>query len=397
MSIPATVLYVTADYHGASSAISVRSRFSVKLLRSQGFEVEVLTTCPVAPSPTEDPSMHMVGSLNVTGDARLLPRLLSELVQGVRFALTIWRLHKRCGLVVLTSPPFFTNVLCALGCVLARMPYVLDVRDRYPQVLFDLRVLDSSRWPGRLLIRLEHWLYRHAFARLAATRGLSRNIEADCSVSVPVFRNGFDADVFEHFSCPPQPRRAPKFRVLIHGLFGRLFDADTFLNIAKTCAEEAPPHEFVLAGYGPNLQMVLDKALPNVSYLGHLDHAQVLVLLEEVDLGLSLHLEQAKDSFPVKVFEYIGAGLPCVVMPRSEAGIEVQAAGMGWAFDGGDWKACSRLLTELMQNPERLHSVAQRTHEQRLQYSRQHQATALIDAVQRWQSGPPENRIPPAR
>lgn len=387
MSIPATVLYVTADYHGASSAISVRSRFSVKLLLSQGFKVEVLTTRAEEKPLTQHPTMHLAGSLNVAGDARLLQRLIAELVQGLRFAITIWRLRKRCGLVVLTSPPFFTNVLCALACVVARLPYVLDVRDRYPQVLFDLKVLESSRWPGRLLIRLERWLYGHAFARLAATRGLSRNIEADCSLSIPVFRNGFDADVFERFSRPPQPRGSPQVRILIHGLFGRLFDATTFLNIAKACAEEAPAHEFVLAGYGPNLQTVLVQGLPNVSYLGHLDHAQVLDLLGKVDLGLSLHLEQAKDSFPVKVFEYIGAGLPCVVMPRSEAGLEVEASGMGWTFEGGDWKACSSRLIELMQNPERLCAVSKRAHEQRLLYSRQHQATALTEAVQRWRFG----------
>lgn len=382
------VLLVTADFNGASNAISVRSRFNVKALLAHGVEVEVLTT--LAPGATVHSDSLVVHGVNARGsfsDGGFVRRALTELVMGFRFATRLWSLRKTYRLVVLTSPPFFTNALCAAACVLLGKPYVLDVRDRYPQVLFDLQVLTIRGVPGRVLLSIERAMYRRAFAVLVATKGLAAQIERDWpNISVAVQRNGFDADAFERFLPVGLREPGPRLRILIHGLFGRMFDVDAFLRIAAYCAKHASAHEFVLAGYGPGLEALLKANCANVTYLGRLDHADILQLLERVDVGLSVHTEQARNSFPVKVFEYIGAGVPCIVIPRSEAGLEVEQAGMGWSFDSSQWQTCAQRLAELTHQPALLGPIVERIRAHRHEFSRQHQAQALLEAVTRFQS-----------
>ncbi len=380
------LLYVTADYHGASSAISVRSRFNVKALLASGSDVEVLTVAAAGvggDTAVQRPVVHTVGAGGV-GNGGLVRRVFGEWGLGLRLAGRLWRMRRRHDAVLLTSPPFFANLICAWVCTWLGKPYVLEVRDRYPQVLFDLEVLSRGGLPGRVLRRMERGLYRGAAGVLVATNGLARQIRQDLSLDVAVQRNGYDADAFARFPVGrPSPSGPPRLRILVHGLFGRLFDDASFLALAVRCAEHAAPHEFVLAGYGPGLEPVRQAGLPNVRCLGQLDHAAILDLLEQVDLGLSLHTEQAGNTFPVKVFEYIGAGLPCVVMPRSEAGVEVEASGMGWTFAAGEWEACAELVARLSRHPEMLRQAAARVQAERFRYSRQYQSGALVEAVAR--------------
>jgi hypothetical protein len=109
----------------------------------------------------------------------------------------------------------------------------------------------------------------------------------------------------------------------------------------------------------------------------------VAQLVRDSDIGLSVHSSDPSmlGSFPVKVMEYIGAGIPSIVLPCSEAGMEVAERGLGWSYDPSDWKLASDCIASLLGSACKLQEAKHRVFSQRLQYTRDRQADHFVSVV----------------
>ena len=67
---------------------------------------------------------------------------------------------KNVDLVMGTSPPIFQAVSAWLVAALRRLPFLLEIRDLWPEFAIDMGVLKNL-----LLIRLSRWLERFLYAR----------------------------------------------------------------------------------------------------------------------------------------------------------------------------------------------------------------------------------------
>lgn len=377
------IVYVCSEYYPGQTAVAVRSRFNVEALVDAGQSVVVLTAKVdgVTPEPAKDSEVQHINVQPPDNSKGLINRLVHEMRLGFAFGWRIVTHYRKFDFFILTSPPFFGMVIPAFVCFLFSRRYVFDVRDRYPQVFFSLGLLRRDSYAGRILLALERFIYRHSAMVTTVTSALAKEIANETQIVPKVVMNGFDATVVLQ-GVDVRKSGAPKV-IFMHGLFGRLFDINSFVDIVRYCGVNAGPHQFVIAGYGPGIQEITEMKLKNLSYVGHLSHQEVLQHLAKADFGLSVHTNQPSTNagFAVKVFEFIGAGIPSIVIPKNESGIEVEREGLGWSFDNSQSIECARLIADLIDDRIDTKPFRDNLHLKRSRYSRQVQSAIFANYI----------------
>ena len=386
------ILYVSVDFF-KQNAISIRSNALVKALVEAQFRVDVLTYCRhkhLGNSYSE--KAHFIRAISIHFGKHKAARFFSEIINGIFLSICIASKRKNYSLVILSSPPFFTNAICSRFCRLCKIPYLLDIRDRYPQVLVDLEILDCNSKLYRLFRYMERKLYEEASMLVCVTSKQAKNIQIDYRINPILVRNGFDERLFSKKSVTtifqeesPSPLT---MRIVCHGLFGELFDEISFLELVQKCVVRVPSVRFVLVGYGPKLKLLGKLCLHNVEIYGHMSQESVIRLLQKCHIGLSMHTEKSHEVFPVKIYEFIGASLPCIIFPRNDAGIEVESKNLGWAFNRSSIDKCVALIHQVSQNPDKSlepHLTSLKKH--RDAYSRQRQVLRFVQLVRELKGG----------
>lgn len=376
-----TIWYVSAEYFPVEIAISIRSSFNVEELLRRGYDVKVLAS-GTSRKGRNGEEVIGVGS-SIVGNRKSLPhRLWLEIKLAICLISVLWKNQKLGDLVIITTPPFFTLLLLATYCSRQRIPYVVDVRDRYPEVLFSQKIIGRKSLVGFCLKIWEKKVYRASTAITTVTQPLCENIQEDCGVSPILIMNGFDSRIFK--SRLGTKNQQPRVNLICHGLFGRLFDFETFSNVAKFCLIHANPHQFTLVGYGEALERVKKLQLKNVLVLPVMSQAQIADTLQHADIGISILSDDlsSMQAFPVKVFEYLGAALPVFCIPKNVAGQEINQKKFGAAFDRDNWSEGAVWLVNLINcsaDRERISKIIQQN---RLNYSRQTQCSRFSDLIQ---------------
>ncbi len=377
------ITYVSSEFEPASTAVAVRSAFHVRKLASHGHNVTVITaTANADASPTPEGVRILSTKIRPPDNKQgILRRLANETCFAISVRREIRRISK-ADVIVITSPPFFMTIMLAalLG---SRSPMlVVDVRDRYPAVLFSLGMLPPDSLPGRLLRRAERWLYRKAQTVCTVTDELVTRIESETGVTPQKVMNGYihaiDRTQFEM-------RPARPFHVVMHGNFSRFFDESVFGELLEMLERSGLAFEVTVAGSGSKMHILqrLDHAF--VSIRENLDQSEVLGLLTSADMGLSVHSNTPSmiTAFPVKVFEFIGAEIPSVVIPVNAAGEFVQKHGLGRAFNEDAVDEAADFIAQLAADREAYNRYVANIRRIKPGLSREAQAEVFAQSVDR--------------
>jgi colanic acid biosynthesis glycosyl transferase WcaI len=279
--------------------------------------------------------------------------VLGALDRGVREA----------DVVIATSPQF----LCAVsGYVLSRImgaPFVLEVRDLWPQSIVEVGAL-PARHPVVLgLEQLERFLYREADRLVSVT-------ESYCDVwerqgidrsKMRVIKNGVDLRLFE-----PRPRDEAlrerlglrgKFVVSYIGTHGMAQRLDTLLDAAALLQDDPEVH-VLLVGEGAERERLVARAraegLTNVTLLGQQPRDAIPGLVASSDL-VAVILRRAalfQKVIPSKMFEVMGMARPMVLGVQGEAEALLRAAGAGWVVPPEEPAALAAAIRRAKAEPE---------------------------------------------
>ncbi len=235
--------------------------------------------------------------------------------------------------MILSSPPFFSVLWGALGAVISGQKYILDVRDLYPEIFFELKMIKEKSLFGWIAKKFTKALYRNAHEIMTVTQGLCREIESYGENKPHLVMNGYDPDIF--FPGKSE-EKFPRFTLVFHGTIGKLQNVETLLNLAKEL--EVDDLDILVAGDGPKVQEIISAARSNIRYLGNLPYQEIPSILRKCHVGLSFRTDDkiGKEAFPVKVFEYVGCGLPVIMSPPGEAGSIIQSHSLGLEFQNSD-------------------------------------------------------------
>jgi glycosyltransferase involved in cell wall biosynthesis len=312
-------------------------------------------------------------------------RMFKDVAFGLRAALAVMR--GRFDVLVVSSPVFLASYIVTQVARWRDTPVLLDVRDPYPEVFAAAGKLSPESALYRFLDRLATSMYRRAAAIVTVTDGLREMICARLqgNSQVHVVPNGYPAALQEL----RRPKRSP-FSVVFHGTLGAFQDLKSLVALADRLSPQGI--QVIVIGKGSSERVLLDGKPDNLKYLGELPFNETMEHVALAYVGVSLRTPDSvsRDSFPVKIFEYVGLGLPVIVTPRSQGGDYVAKHGLGFQFDSGDVDSIAATIVSLRDQPDRYDALVARILEHRGHLTRESQAIRFRELLEGLAAAAPE-------
>jgi glycosyltransferase involved in cell wall biosynthesis len=233
-----------------------------------------------------------------------------------------WKAGK-VDVVMGTSPPLTQPLSAWLIAVLRRRPFLLEIRDLWPEFAIDMGIMRNPVLIG-VARRLEMFLYRRA-SHLLVNSPAYRDYLISKGVApakVSLVANGVDPTLFdpaaEGRTVREEFRLEGKFVVVYAGALGMANDIGTILDAADLVRDQEEIH-FLLAGDGkerPNLEArTAQLRLSNVRFTGALPKSRMSEVLAAADVCVATlkNIPMFTTTYPNKVFDYMAAGRPTVL------------------------------------------------------------------------------------
>ena len=299
------------------NAINNTNKFEIKIYSTkQGYKKEIYpSSITFSPPPSNQNSLVL--------------RLLTEIMLGVELFIRL-AFYKH-DLIFTTSPPYLMTLFCIAIAKIKRVPYIVDIRDLYPDVYFSAGILSEENIFGVFLRNLEIKLYSKAFIVTTVTKSYVDHIKNSTKIenNVLLLRNGYSKNVIQEVE-----HKYNTFTLIYHGNLGKFQDVELLLRLAERLSRIDSDIEILIIGSGSKDHLIRSSYLENIKYYGQLEMEDVYSMIPKAHLGLSFRTDDkvSRGAFPVKIYEYIDFGVPIIVTPFSEAGKFVENNIIGYQY-----------------------------------------------------------------
>ena len=271
----------------------------------------------------------------------------------------------KADVLISTTPHFFCGLSGYPASRLRQLPWVLDIRDLWPESIVAVGAMKAGLWL-RFLRAVERFGYRHAAHIVSASPAFLPHF-AECGIEpdkISVVTNGVNLDLFRGADACGAGRDEFRQR---HGLTGKFVAAyvgthglahqlETILEAADRLRGREDI-AFVLAGDGAERERLVAQcramALTNMLMLPLMPRAAIPGLWAASDLGVvTLRPTPLFELvIPSKMFEAMAMRKPVVLGVRGEAQRIVEGADCGLTFPPGDADALAAAVAKLADDP----------------------------------------------
>lgn len=203
MSINKRVALLTQYYPPETGAASNRMRFFSDVLSKQFGAMSVFTAFPNYPDPAQyDNSKNgytglwhheVVGEINIyrsriypVTSGGIVPRAINFL--SLPFMMMRWmRQLAKHDVFVVTSGPMFTGIPVFLLSYFKKTSIILDVRDIWPERLWDTGASNPPKVIKWMLKRYELWMYSRCSSILTTTPSMIKQLDERTDTTVRLF------------------------------------------------------------------------------------------------------------------------------------------------------------------------------------------------------------------
>lgn len=301
------------------------------LMQMENGQLAVYCTTPNS-TPISGALIEKLDVPEVENSLGLKQRFLGEIRMGYVAAKRMFRDQEKPTLAVVSSPGYISALVQTFFARRHGIPYILEMRDVYPQVYSEAKLIRQNSLLYKFFQHMSRTMYSKAELVVCATQGLAREVAHEApSTNVIHVYNGFPASFAER-----RPQKYQRFTVCFHGVLGFFQDIETVLKVTEQLGSYDV--DVVVIGYGRKEEILKASDLPNLRFLGRQTFDRTIAEVERCHLGLCLRLNDgiSKDAFPVKVWEYLGLGIPCIVTPPCEAGQFLEQNACGIVLESGD-------------------------------------------------------------
>jgi glycosyltransferase involved in cell wall biosynthesis len=271
----------------------------------------------------------------------------------------------RPDVIVGTSPQFFTLVAARWASFVKRRPWMLELRDIWPESIKAVGLSQSSAL-FRALQRLEMSLYRsasrivvvtHSFKRILVQRGIPGD-------KIAVVTNGVDFSRYQPRAKDPELVRdlnlEDRFVAGYVGTHGMAHALETLLSAAQKMQARADLRDVVILFVGDGARraeleaMAAKNRLDNVRFLGPVPKEAVARFWSVLDVSI-IHLKNTElftTTIPSKLFECMGMGLPVLLGVAGEAQEMVERHEIGLPFPPEDAESLVEGIATLFSDKE---------------------------------------------
>jgi glycosyltransferase involved in cell wall biosynthesis len=284
----------------------------------------------------------------------------SFMFSSVWTALTV----KDADIIMGTTPPIFQAVSAWVVALIRRKPFLLEVRDLWPEFGVSMGVLKNP-----ILISLARWLENFLYARAThilvnspayKEYMLGKGVPENKITYIPY---GTDVDMFnpdvDGSSVRMNLGLENKFVVLYAGALGQANDIDTILRAAERLNHELQIR-FVIFGDGKErarLESELTRMnLTNVIFAGVCPKKEMPLVIASSDVCLAIlqDVPMFRTTYPNKVFDYMAAARGTVLVIDGVVRDVIESSGGGVFVQPGDDEQLAETILELSNDPPRV-------------------------------------------
>jgi glycosyltransferase involved in cell wall biosynthesis len=285
---------------------------------------------------------------------------LSFMFTSVWTAFTV----KNVDIVMGTTPPIFQAVSAWFVALIRRKPFLLEVRDLWPEFGVSMGVLKNP-----IVIALARWLENFLYARATHIlvnspaykeymlgKGVSEN-------KITYIPYGTDVDMFNpDLDGSPVRKKLGlenKFVVLYAGALGQANDIDTILHAAERLNHESQIR-FVLFGDGKERARLESESkrmnLTNVIFAGVCPKKEMPLVIASSDVCLAIlqDVPMFRTTYPNKVFDYMAASRGTVLVIDGVVREVIESSGGGVFVSPGNEEQLAKTILELLNDPQRV-------------------------------------------
>lgn len=371
------ILFLSHYFPPEGNAPATRVHSMARRWVRDGHEVQVVTCVPNVPSGVPYPGYRnrlvqteRVDGIDVTrvwtylapnaGFARRIANYGSYLGAGTLAALAACR----PDVVVATSPQPFCGLAGGLTATLRRRPFVLEVRDIWPESVSAVGAIRNPR-VLRTLERLASWMHRSADQIVTVGEGYRDELERrgiDAS-RIDVLPNGVDRDFFAPAGDNEPERRKwgfeDEFVCSYVGTVGMAAGLDVVLRAARRLESAGRTDvRFLIVGDGAEREQLeaasRQEGLGCITFTGRLPKTEVRSALAASDACL-VHLRKTplfETVLPSKLFEAAAMEKPVVLGVRGDAQRLLERARGGIAIEPEDERGLVDALSQLRDDVE---------------------------------------------
>lgn len=267
--------------------------------------------------------------------------------------------------VLASSPPIFPMFTAWLICRLRGIPFVMEVRDLWPESAVQMGILKNKQLI-RTMDWMERFLYNKAVKLIALTEGIRDNIESRgwSDEKVKLVTCGVDFDQLY-----PDLNGAKLIREKYGWLdkkiimyFGALGEANNLPVTLRAAGRLLTRTDilFVLVGDGMKRveteKQIVKLGLKNVQILAAVPKEQARLFINAADLCLVTlrDIRLFEGAIPTKLIDYMACGKTVLCGIRGEAQRIVLDAEAGEIFEPDDDEQLTILILELLGNERRM-------------------------------------------
>ena len=396
------ILFLTDNFPPESNAPATRTYEHCVEWVKKGEKVTVITCAPNFPKGEIFPGYknkwyqeEMIDGIRVIRVwSYISPNrgLVRRILDYVSFCITsfIASLFVKTDLIIATSPQLFTAVSGYLSSVCKRKPWVMEVRDLWPESIKAVEAIEKDKIL-QLLDKLVLFLYKKADQIVVVTDTFKERMIA-CGVNadkVHIIKNGVHLSQYEPREKNQELLRQydleGKFIVAYIGTHGLAHKLDFILDCATKVKNETI--HFLFIGEGAFKARLVKKAktlgLKNVTLLDAIPRSAVAEHIGIADVAL-INLMK-KDTFkkvlPSKIFENSAMAKPILLGVEGEAKKLIKFYNAGLCFEPENEEDFLKKLEHIYTDKEQYQHFQKGCLELAYNFNRQHLANKMLAAI----------------
>src|SRR5258708_2423478 len=270
----------------------------------------------------------------------------------------------RPDVVIATSPQLLVGFSGWWLSRLKKVPFVLEVRDLWPESLVGVGVGNQNSLMYRSIAKAAGFLYRAADRIVVVTPAFREHLIRYWNVpdeKIFVVQNGVETALFSprkrESEIETQIGSAGRFVVSYIGTLGLAHGLDTLIEAAEQLQKAAPQVLFTLVGEGADRERMValtqSKKLSNVVFVPQQPREKIPAYIAASDACVVMlkGSEVFETVIPTKMLEFMSCARPVILAVRGLAQRVLEAAGGGVCVPPGDAGALCTAILGLQRQP----------------------------------------------
>ena len=275
----------------------------------------------------------------------------------------------RADVVISTSPQFFNGLAGYFVSAIKRAPWVLEIRDLWPDSIREVDAIGDSKVLS-VLEWLERFVYRNADEIVPVTDAfkaymVNKGVDAG---KIDVIKNGANLALFNSSvdagSLAQELGVEGKFVAAYVGTHGMAHHLETILQAADRLRDQ-PGIVFLMVGDGARRDELLrqkeEMGLDNVVMLEQMPKERMPEIwgLTDVSLVLLKKTPVFETVIPSKIFESMAMKRPVLLGVRGESQKIIEDSGAGICIEPENEEALAKAVLELFESPDRAEQMGE--------------------------------------